>query len=272
MKNQELIPAQPQAMERRPPQSVGLAGVNIEALLDKAIDAKAAVEVIKELRQMRMEDQAIAAKRAFDEAMAQFQAECPVIVKQKSVSTNSGQKAYSYAPLEDIIAQIKPYTLKHGFSFTLDSDVKSENGWVISKCIITHREGHTNESSAKFPLGGRTAIMSETQQYAAALTFGCRRVLCNAFGIVVAGEDSEERLAKNKGRGPSALTGSGNARELAAELWELMKPVRGAERNWKASNQWLIDEMIINPDESLPDVSPDRFRQIIEKVKAKLNK
>ena len=48
--------------------------INIEALINKAVDSKAAVEVVKELRAMLREDQAIAAGQAFDEAMSAFQA------------------------------------------------------------------------------------------------------------------------------------------------------------------------------------------------------
>ena len=267
--NQELVPLSPAPVARS---DSPFPTLNIEGLLEKAVDAKSAVEVIERLQVMRREMRAEQAKEAYDRAMAAFQADCPVIVKQKGVPDRSGGVAYRYAPLEDIVAQIKPFLLKHGFSYTLDTDVTSEAGWVIAKCIITHCAGHQSISSAKFPLGTKTGIMSDTQVYAAALTFASRRVLCNAFGIVVAGEDSEERMAKIKPRGPSALSGEGNAKALVAEIWSLLEPVRGKERNWKVANQWLVDEAITTDTEFMPDLPPERLRVIIEKIKAKLGR
>jgi hypothetical protein len=165
--------------------------INIEELITKAVDSKAAVEVVKELRAMLREDQAIAAAQAFDEAMSAFQAQCPVIIKGRGVPDRSGATAYKYAPIEKIEEVIRPIEREHGFTHTYNQDVASQPGWVITSVTITHTLGHSKTSVGKFPLGTRTAIMSDTQQYAAALTFSNRRVLGNAYGLVFAGEDKD---------------------------------------------------------------------------------
>lgn len=237
-------------------------------LIEKATTAGAAVEIIKELRAMRAEDLAIEARRAFDASFAAFQAECPVITKDKRV-VDGDRLLYSYSPLEDIIAQAKPYLEKHGFNFKFDTDVESKDGWVIAKCIVRHEGGDTRESVAKFPLGAGTRVMSATQVYSATLTFATRRVFCNAFGIVTAGEDMDGRI-KAKQKGPSVGDAS---RALQTELWKLIpSPVTKGATNWAPAKQYLVDEGLLKPEEhggdvNAPKISPQRFQEIINKLK-----
>lgn len=243
-----------------------------ESILRYAIDAKADVSVIERMMVIRRELQSERAKAEFDAALAAFQAECPVISKQKGVPDRSGQTAYKYAPFEDIIAQVKPVLQKHGFSYTLDTDTESKDGWVIARCHVTHSAGHTATSTAKFPLGTKTGIMSDTQVYAAALTFASRRVFCNAFGIVTAGEDMDGRIGKPKPEGPSKL--AADSTELDAfrkQLWAVLAPVRGEAKSWEKANQWLIDECVIGPDEAAPHFTSARYAQVIAKAKEKLH-
>jgi hypothetical protein len=231
--------------------------INIEELITKAVDSKAAVEVVKELRAMLREDQAIAAAQAFDEAMSAFQAQCPVIIKGRGVPDRSGATAYKYAPIEKIEEVIRPIEREHGFTHTYNQDVASQPGWVITSVTITHTLGHSKTSVGKFPLGTRTAIMSDTQQYAAALTFSNRRVLGNAYGLVFAGED------KDGGNPPKAsATGRVVTTEIRNRFFEVTKDIH------QKILQWAIDESVIMPDGSMDDL-PD---SIIPTTKGELEK
>lgn len=262
-------PQQKMAVDR--PRSQ-MPSINIEALIDKAVDSKAAVEVVKELRAMLREDQAIAAKQAFDEAMSLFQTKCPVISKSKPVQDNSGKRLYAYAPIERIEEIIRPVEAECGFTHTFDQDVASREGWVIVKCKITHNLGHFIEKTAMFPLGTKTQIMSNTQQYAAALTFANRRVLGNAYGLVFAGEDNDGGN-KQKPAGPSTMRPeTEDLKPLARELWNVLVSVRGDKQNWDQANQWLWREEILDAaaDEKAPHLSAAKFREVIAKAKAKL--
>src|SRR3712207_6481134 len=82
-----------------------------ENLIAKAIDRNVSVETMEKLLAMRKELQAEWAKRRFDEAMAAFQAECPVIEKTRKVdfvSRRTGSRTtYAYAPLDEIVRQVK---------------------------------------------------------------------------------------------------------------------------------------------------------------------
>jgi len=264
----ELMPSAPSEMAVRDPESI----------LRFAIEKGATVETIERLLAVRRELKAEQSKEAFDRALSAFQAECPVIIKQKGVPDRSGNTAYKYSPLEDIIAQIKPFLQKHGFNFTLDTDLSSEQGWVIAICKVTHCAGHCEPSRAKFPLGTKTQIMSDTQVYAAALTFASRRALCNAFGIVVAGEDSDGRTSKPKPPGPSTKEPDNKSvRDLARKLWTMLPSnVAGKNPNWKHAKQFLVDEALIDPEEHggddyAPALTAERYEQVISKTREKMS-
>ena len=247
---------------------MALAGVNVEALLNKAIDAKSAVEVMQALQTMRREIRAEEAEAAFDAALSSFQAEVPIIVKDRDVKDNSGTKAYSYTPLESVIQQVKPLLQKHGFNFTLDTDVESKDGWVIAKCTVTHNMGAKRTSTAKFPLGSGTRMMSTTQIYAAALTFASRRVFCNAFGIVTGGEDNDG-AGRVKPTGPSQIAGdkaaSPESLSLKRQLWDATKAIHNGDV--KRLEQHLWDEGFMADTEFIASLPATRIAQILKKVK-----
>ena len=247
---------------------------DIESLLRFAVEKGASVETIERMMAVRRELRAERAKESFDTAMAALQAEMPVVGRNVGVQADAnGKFAYKYAPFEAVIEVVKPYLQKHGFSFTLDTDTASEQGWVIAKCRVTHAGGHSETSSAKFPLGAGTRLMSTTQVYAAALTFASRRVFQNAFGIVTSGEDQNGATSKAKPPGPSSIAPENTSlKDLTRELWELLAPVRGPEKKWDTANQWLWREEIL--DGAIPEAAPHfcaaRFREVITAAKSKL--
>ena len=162
---------------------------SVENFISQAIKNGAPVETIERLLAMRRELKAEAAKEAFDQAMSAFQSECPVIKKTKSVSTNGGKKAYSYAPIESIVKQVKSLIEKHGFSYKTTIEL-TEKG-VKAVVRVTHELGHSEDSPMEVPLGSKTDIMSNSQVTAAASTFAKRYAFCNAFGILTGDEDND---------------------------------------------------------------------------------
>ena len=96
----------------------------------------------------------------------------------------------------------------------------------------------------------------------------------NAYGITIAGEDTDGQTGKLKPAGPSTVRPDDKAlKDLAVELWNVLEPVRGPERNWKAANQWAWDEGVISTDnEVLPNLPASRLREVIEAAKKKVVK
>lgn len=170
------------------------AALTAETIIIKALEKGVSVEVLERIFVMRDKLKAEFAKEAYNADMALAQAEMPVIErKTPGGKTNSGDKpAYYYAQLGDIAKAVQPIIHKHGFSYSMKAEVK-ESG-VKATCIVTHKFGHSEESSVEFPMTTKTSIMSAPQVVAATMTFAKRYAFCNAFGIMTAEEDKEEWL------------------------------------------------------------------------------
>lgn len=177
---------------------------NIEQMIMGAIEKGASVEVMEKILALSERIKANVAKEQFDKAMANFQAECPEIKKTKSVPTRSGAIAYSYAPLESIVKQVKGLLAKNGLSYSIK--VKVSQGLVESTCIAKHIAGHSEESSMEVPLGNKTEVMSQTQVVAAASSFAKRYAFCNVFGIMTGDGDDEQVLASQDKQGGAQIT------------------------------------------------------------------
>jgi hypothetical protein len=254
------------------PATASFTPFDVRELLEKAVDSKSAVEVIKELRAMQREDQERRAKFDFDAALSRFQADCPVIYKTIAVPDRAGKTAYKFAPIEQIEEVIRPLERASGFTHTFNQDVESQPGWVIARCTVSHVGGHSRDTVSKFPLGTKTLIMSDTQVYAAALTFANRRTLANAYGLVIAGDDRDGQDKTAKPAAPNAMEperADKNLKALAADLWKILTPVRGTARNWVVANQWLWKNELLDgakPEEA-PNLTAERFEQVIAKAK-----
>lgn len=177
---------QPTEIIAQPNQSV-----NVEALISQGIDKGLSVDTMERLLAMRRELKAEFAKEAFDRSMAAFQSECPIIGKSKAVnftSKRTGSKtSYSYAPLDEIIKQVKPLLQRHGFSYSFDTQT---NGMVTNFCTVTHELGHSKTNKFEVPID-KEAYMNEQQKFGSANTFGKRYAFLNAFGILTGDEDDD---------------------------------------------------------------------------------
>jgi pentatricopeptide repeat protein len=223
------------------------------------------VGTMERLLVMRKELQAEFAKKQFDEALAAFQSECPAVEKKKKVMNKDGRSVrYCYAPLDDIVEQVKPSLKAHGFSYSLDTKV--DLGWVEAMCEITHSAGHSKTKSFKCPID-KDGYMNEPQKYASALTFAKRYAFCNAFGILTADEDTDSITTKDKPSGPSKLKVDDTSLEpYARQLWNILISVRGLAKNWDKANEWLREMEFINDTEELPyTLSIDRYKEVIDK-------
>lgn len=243
--------------------------LDLAALLNRAIDAKS-IEGIERLVALVDRQKAEWAKAQFDESLSAFQAECPPIRKTVNV-----ENAYKYAPIEFIETAIRPMLRKFGFSHTFDTDVTSVDGWVIARCLVTHSAGHSRSSTVKLPLGGKTRLMSNTQQYAAALTFANRRALQNAYGLVLAGEDldgageaeTQSPVRPKPGKAPAESGGAARKR-LLTEIWNALASVRGDDRTWDKINNWLWEHDILDGGipEAMPKLSEDKLREVLGNI------
>lgn len=270
-----LEAAQPQSQLAPQP---ALLPDNPDALLRFAIENKSGMEIIERLSALTEQRRAQRAKEIFDNSLAAFQAECPIIKKTKAVYNRDGQSVrYHYAPLDAIIAQVGALLKENGFSWTIDTVIADK----LVKAVCTVKcAGHETTSEFQVPIDVESH-MNLSQRYASALTFAKRYAFCNAFGILTADEDTDGATTRPKVKGPSAIHGDAAPTQrdasLKRELVSLTASVHGCKgaaltTEGKAKlTQWLIDEMILTPEQNVTDLTGEKLENAVAKVKKKLS-
>lgn len=155
------------------------------ALIDKAVESGASIETLERLMDLQERWQAGEAKRAYNVATSKFQLECPRIVK-----TKQGHN-YKYAPLGDIVEQIKGTLNKCGLSFRFEQS-QDANGITVT-CVVTHIAGHSERTSLTVS-PDTSGSKNSVQAVGSAVTYGQRYTLIGALGITTADEDIDGRL------------------------------------------------------------------------------
>jgi hypothetical protein len=158
-----------------------------EELIKEGFSKGLSVESLKELVAMKERLEKEWARKEFFNALAGFQKDVPAINKTKPVKSKDGTIKYYYAPLDEIVKQVKDSLDKHGFSYTLKT--RQDNGNMTATCEAHHVAGHTEPTEMTVPVG--SDYMSLQQQVGAALTFAKRYAFCDAFGIMTGDEDTD---------------------------------------------------------------------------------
>lgn len=257
----ELMPSEKPAQALVKHDQVEFPAVNIEALMNKAIEkgASEAVGVMERLTAMRREIQLERSEQAFNEDMTLFQSDCPIIIKDKK----GAEGHYKYSPIESIETQIRPFEQKYGFNHRFDQDTESKPGEVICICIVTHRFGHSKQSRVKLRLVRKTALISDAQQDFGTITSGNRRALQNAYGLVVAGEDMD---AAGKMKGSSS--GRVVTPAIRTRFFAVIKE-KGLNDKLQA---YAIDKAWIMPDEGLDKIKDENVPTMKTELESLLQK
>jgi hypothetical protein len=179
--------------------------LSAENLIEKALSNNVSVETIERLLAMRKELKAEFAKEQFDLAMANFQKTCPVIKKKKIVKDKNGQARYSYAPIEDIINQVKELISDQGLSYTIR--IENSDKDLTAICKVSHLTGHSDESKFVVPIGAEQ-FMTDTQKFGARATFAKRYAFCNAFGIMTGDDDNDGNVEDKKPKAKITVQGA----------------------------------------------------------------
>ena len=154
-------------------------------LVELAINQNADIDKLSKLMDMQERWDAQQAKKAYTLALVQFQELCPTIKKRKSGHN------YLYAPLSDIIAQIKKPLAECGLSYRFSQD--ESEGQIQITCHITHKDGHS-EITAMRGNPDTSGSKNVIQSYGSTVTYLQRYTLTGALGITTADEDIDGRL------------------------------------------------------------------------------
>lgn len=144
--------------------------------------------------QIKMESRQ--AELAFNNALAMFQGDCPIIKKTRKIDfvASSGKSTkYNYSPLDEIVHIIKPILERYGLSFSFNVNAGEKSSTLFTK--IRHRDGHSEVTELEFETLHDDMRMNLSQRRKSAITYTKRAGLENALGIVTAEEDDDARRA-----------------------------------------------------------------------------
>lgn len=159
-------------------------------MIERAVTSGAGIEVIERLMTLQERWDAHQARKAFDAAVASAKAEIPIILKNRTVSYGQGKAQFRHEDMAEIARTVDPILAKHGLSyrFRCQSDDR-----VAVTCILSHREGHSEENTLRGPpdsSGAKNAI----QAIGSSVTYLERYTLKAALGLA-ASDDDDARAA-----------------------------------------------------------------------------
>jgi ERF superfamily len=230
-----------------PPRPTALAPLDPQALITRAVEHGAGIEVLERLVALAKDVRAMQAKEAWHRAMAEFQRTCPPIIKTgraRIATRGGGAFTYRYATLDEILRTVQPIMGPLGLSLSWIGGVTAANQ-VSQSCRISHELGHAEDSGfVSIPVGsvdeGRG--VSSAQRVGIALTYAKRYALLAILGL--APEDDPD--ANDEGALPTRETRAeppspdesplaAERRDLVATLeewWERRHVGQGARQNW----------------------------------------
>lgn len=156
-----------------------------ETLLALAIQHGADVEKLERLMALGERWNAQKAKTAYYEAVAAFQATCPMLKRTKKVAFNKTE--YHYAPLSEIVETIREPLRASGLSYRWEIEDKDS---IVVTCIVTHVAGHAERTSMS-ALPDDSGAKNLIQQRGSAVTYLQRYTLIGGLGITSADTDDD---------------------------------------------------------------------------------
>lgn len=177
------------------------------------------VEMYREAVALAKEMDAIAARKAFDVAMAEAKAEIPVIKKNREVDSGGRGPKYRFEDLGEIARTVDPILARHGLNYRFRT--RQEGAQIIVSCIVSHRDGHFEENTLQAGPDngpGRNAI----QQIGSTQTYLQRYTLKAALGLAASQDDDGRSSEQSEPEVPTVPEGS-VTEEQAAFLREALE-------------------------------------------------
>lgn len=182
MSNQDIITKESES-------SVVTTKASAQGLIEMAITQGADIDKLERLMQLQERYDAKNAKSSYLQAVSMFQTNCPKIKKLKQGHNSK------YAPLEDIIYQVKDVLFKAGLSYSFSQSQDAQQ--ITVSCHLSHIDGHTETvslTSDHDKSGGKQPI----QALASAVSYLRRYTFTGVTGIVPSDEDSDGRIESGK--------------------------------------------------------------------------
>jgi len=162
-------------------------------ILSQAVKGGASLETIEKLMELSERWERNIARKAYDAAIAAARAEIPTIVKNRTINRGGNAGSWKYEDLASIDEAIREPLAKNGLSFRFRT-AAADKGVMIT-CIVSHRDGHSEETSLPGPAdlsGGKNPI----QGIGSAVTYLCRYTLKAALGLAAASDDDAQSVGQ----------------------------------------------------------------------------
>ena len=119
-------------------------------MLSHAIERGAGLDMVSKLMDLQERWEASQARKAFDAAIAEAKAKMPPVKRNKHVgfkSKNGGaDTSYMHETLDEVERTVAPVLSPLGLSYRFRT-VQPEPAKVSVTCIISHRDGHSEENT-----------------------------------------------------------------------------------------------------------------------------
>lgn len=163
-------------------------------LLELAVMQDLPIDKLERLMELKERYDDREARKAFFDALAQFQSILPVLAKNQIVDygTGQGRVRYAYSNLAEIVQTIKGPLASCGLSYRFEF-AESEDGLSVA-CVITHRDGHserTEMSAGADNSGSKNSV----QARGSTTTYLSRYTLMGALGIATGDTDDDGQQA-----------------------------------------------------------------------------
>jgi hypothetical protein len=169
------------------------------------------------------------AKSAFTSALATMQPLLPVVDRKGNIVIHKKDaektaaniiQSTPYALWEDINDAIRPLLAEHGFA--LSFRVRKEADRVEVTAILSHREGHSEETMLSLPMDS-TGSKNNVQAIGSSTSYGKRYTACALLNITSRGEDDDGKVAG----APDTISA-----EQVTELTALLKSAGASEEDF----------------------------------------
>lgn len=218
-------------------------------LLEIAVSKGADVDQLEKLMALQERYEAKQAKSSFLEAVTSFQSEVPRITK-----TKNGHN-YKYAPLADIVEQIKT-TLKHcGLSYRFE---QNHNNGIEVTCILSHVDGHSEKTTMQAE-ADKSGSKNSVQAIGSTVQYLQRYTLVGALGLTTADEDIDARLPYER------ITGE-QVEAIRVTLADLEVELNGLTNGF---NKWLSKPPL--KCSSIEEIAASNFQSVMEKIQSSAN-
>jgi hypothetical protein len=161
------------------------------------------VDIDKMERLLEMQERILNrnARSAFTSALAAMQPNLPVVDRKGNITIHKKDaekipanviQSTPYALWEDINDAIRPVLSEYGFA--LSFRVKKEADRIEVTAILSHREGHSEETMLSLPMDS-TGSKNNVQAIGSSTSYGKRYTACAILNITSRGEDDDGKLA-----------------------------------------------------------------------------